>query len=275
MVCAWIVDLSFIHFQYTKFPIKSRIRSTLFGANSAVLSLMQLKANLHFHTSDDPEDAIDYTTREGIDRAAELGFRVLAVTCHRIVAWRPEDAAYARMRGILLIAGVECEIEGHHVVLLNTNRSAESVSTFTELAAFRRANPEAFVFAPHPYFGSGFSLGRQLETHRELFDAVELSWFHATLLDRNRKAERFAHAHGLPYLATSDTHLLPHLDDSYALIFATELTAEAVFAAIRAHNFTNVSRTQRFWKTMVLEIGVREIMFHLKWFLDKFRTPER
>ena len=41
-----------------------------------------LKADLHIHTGDDPVDRIPYSTLELIDRAAVLGYDVLAITLH-------------------------------------------------------------------------------------------------------------------------------------------------------------------------------------------------
>ena len=67
---------------------------------------MRIKTNLHFHTSDDPEDSIDYDFYEGVDRAAALGFGALAITCHNKFVDDPEYEKYAEKRGILLIHGI-------------------------------------------------------------------------------------------------------------------------------------------------------------------------
>jgi hypothetical protein len=218
-----------------------------------------LKTNLHFHAGDDPEHQLEYTVRDGIDRAHALGFQVLALTCHHVVLATPEDEGYARERGILLIPGVELSVEDCHVVVLNVGRDIESVRTFGALAAYRREHPECFVIAPHPYFGFGLSLGKELERHRSCFDAVECSWFHSRTFDRNTRAERFARDNALPYLAASDTHFLRYLDTAYAYIDASEPTAPAVFAAIREHRFTNISPSIPFWRTMVFDIAFHEV----------------
>jgi len=223
-----------------------------------------LKANLHFHAGDDPEHRLGYTVQEGIDRAHALGFQVLAVSCHRRVISTPADEAYARERGILLIHGAEIEVEKRHVVVLNADRSVEAVGTFDALAAYRAAHPECFVLAPHPYFDFGLSLGEKLEHHVSCFDAVECSWFHSPSVDRNGRAERFARDRGLPYLATSDTHFLRHLDRAYALIDAPEPTAESVFRAIREKRFTNVSPPLSFWRTMVFDILFHECLDRMR-----------
>ena len=40
---------------------------------------MKLKANLHFHSREDPQDSVPYTLQEGIDEASRLHFDVLAI----------------------------------------------------------------------------------------------------------------------------------------------------------------------------------------------------
>ena len=69
-----------------------------------------LKVELHAHTSDDPVDRIPHTSRELIDRAADLGYHALAITLHErqldIAPLRP----YAADRGIVLIPGIERSI---------------------------------------------------------------------------------------------------------------------------------------------------------------------
>ena len=215
---------------------------------------MRLKTNLHFHTGDDPFDSVPYSTREGIDRAAALGFQVLALTCHRKAAWTPEYAAYAAEIGILLVPGIELEISesaeesGRHLILLNGAADAESLRTFSDLAAYRAAHPECFVLAAHPFFYGNFSLQWRLERHIHLFDAIEHSWFYSRVFNRNKKAERVAATAGLPMIATSDAHTFRNLNTDYAIVDAREKTLPALFQAIRKHHITNVTHEKKiFW----------------------------
>jgi len=213
---------------------------------------MSFKVNLHFHTADDPRDAVTYTLQQGVDRAAELGFHVLALSCHERVVFSERYVRYAQSRGILLISGVERDIEGRHVVILNTDRSAEEISTLEELAHYRFSHPEAFIFAPHPYFPGDSSLMDLFEPHIDLFDAVESSWFYSKYFNPfNQKAERIARAHRLPIINTSDTHDLRWLDTNYILIDAEEKTPASLFKAIRAGRFRNVSTPRSFFREML------------------------
>ena len=72
-----------------------------------------IKVDLHIHTLDDPKDALDYSAHELLERAAALGFRVLAITLHDAVFDRAEvlkvAAEMAREYGVAdrieLVAG--------------------------------------------------------------------------------------------------------------------------------------------------------------------------
>src|SRR5262245_53991159 len=98
-----------------------------------------LKVELHSHTADDPEDRIPHTTRELIDRAAELQYDAMAITLHdRQLDLRPHQR-YAEDRGIVLIPGIERTIEGRHVLLINfRTASVNSVRSFEDLACLKR-----------------------------------------------------------------------------------------------------------------------------------------
>jgi len=131
-----------------------------------------LKVELHSHTADDPADEIPHSTYELIDRASQLGYAGLAITLHDRQLDLAPYAAYAHWRGVTLIPGIERTIEGKHVLLLNFSRAVETVTTFGDLARLR-ANENGLVIAPHPYFPSSTCLGTLLDSHGELFDAVE------------------------------------------------------------------------------------------------------
>lgn len=220
---------------------------------------MRLRTNLHFHTRDDPQDVIDYTFYEGVDRAKKLGFEVLALTCHQKLIHTPEYQGYAAHRGILLIPGVERDIEKCHVVILNPDKAVERVTTFNELEAYKQNHPDIFVLAPHPYFYGNFSLKRRLEQYIHLFDAIEHSWFYSKLFNRNKKGETIARKYNLPFIATSDTHRLHILDKGFAIIDVQEKTIPAVFDAIKNKQFTNVTSPRKFWSEMVWHEGREQI----------------
>lgn len=213
---------------------------------------MILKTNLHLHTNDDPEDALPHSFTDVLDLAAQYGFGCIALTCHNKYVDYPEYQKAAEARGILFVPGVERTIEKCHVVILNSGKEIERARTFDELRAYKAAHPELFIIAPHPYFPGGYSLYNKLEQHKDLFDAIEHSWFYSRHINLNKKAERVARALNLPFIATSDMHVLTYLNTNYAEIEVTERTIPALFDAIRKNRFTNVTSPRKLFREMAL-----------------------
>ena len=191
-----------------------------------------LKVELHTHTADDPVDRIPHSTFELIDRAAALGYDALAITLHEKQLDLRLYIPYAAERGLTLIPGIERTIEGRHVLLLNFARGAEQVRTFADLAKLR-ASQRGLVVAPHAYFLLPNCLGRDLERHAGLFDAVERNAMFVRGFDLNRAAERFAARHGKPVVGNCDVHRLSQLGTTYSLVDA-ERDPDAICAAILA-----------------------------------------
>jgi len=208
---------------------------------------MKLKANLHFHTKEDPLDIIPYTLFEGIDKAAELGFDVLASTCHTKNVCLDHHVQYASERGILLIPGIEANIyetgsnRRNHVLILNCDSSANNIHTFDDLKEYRESHPEIFVIAAHPYFYGTFSLAERLETYIELFDAIEFSWFYTPWFNRNKKAAEMSKKYDKPFIATSDTHFYNFMNENFVHVDTEIKTAESFFNAIRSGSYENTT----------------------------------
>lgn len=211
---------------------------------------MKLKTNLHLHTQDDPQECIDYSFYKMIDQAAELGFEVIALTCHQKFINYPEYYEYASKKKILLIPGIEKTVEKRHVVILNASLEAEKIKTFKELEIYKKENPRVFIIAPHPYFVH-CSLDNNLEKYIRLFDAIENSWFYSKSFNLNKKARLVAAKQNLPFISTSDTHDLKFLDKSYAVIEAKEKTTAAVFEAVREKRFENVTSPRKLFREML------------------------
>jgi len=199
-----------------------------------------LKVELHAHTADDPIDRIPYTTRALIDHVACAGYDALAVTLHERQLDLAPFAEYAATRHVVLIPGVERTIEGCHVLLLNFSRRTEDVRTFADLARLKAGAP-GLVVAPHPFFPAGSSLGRRLEEHGPLFDAVERNAMYTRSLDFNVRAERWAVGHGKPIVGAGDIHRLYQVGTTWSLVDA-EPDAGAICRAIAAGRVSVESR---------------------------------
>ena len=211
-------------------------------------TLAWVKADLHLHTAEDPLDEIDYTALELLDHAAARGFRVLAITLHDKVF--DDEAAFNRARelGILLIPAAELRIQGADTVLLNISAGeAMTIKTFDDLRRLRTVRGDSLlVFAPHPFYRFGGSIGARIEGCLDCFDAIEFCHFHVPVFDPNVAARRLARRSGKPLLATSDAHRRQFFGENYSLLGlppnATP-TVENVFAAIRAQRIRRVSPT--------------------------------
>ena len=190
-----------------------------------------LKADFHTHSSDDPRDEIAYSAESLIDAAAAKGIEVLALTCHGARIYDPYLAEYARHRGILLIPGIEANINGCHVLILNPDEEQARASTYEDL---RRLGPRnAAIIAPHPFYPAGSAVQQDLIRNADVFHAVEISGFYFLGVNFNRKAERVARKLNLPLVGNSDTHVLPYVDNVHTRILA-EPAIESVIEALRS-----------------------------------------
>jgi predicted metal-dependent phosphoesterase TrpH len=195
-----------------------------------------IKLDLHIHTLDDPKDRIDYSAHQLLERAQELGFGVLAITLHDTVFDRAEVFADAARMGILLISAAEVRLCGADVVLLNvTPAEVAGLRDFEDLRRLRqRRGDSIFIFAPHPFYVLGGSIGARLLREIDCFDAIEWCHFYKGLFNPNRRARRVAARFGKPLIATSDAHRLNAFGSHYTSIpRPAELTPERVFAVLR------------------------------------------
>lgn len=192
--------------------------------------MIPLKADLHAHTADDPNDAIEYSTEALIDTAAKLRYDVLAVTCHNALVFTDALREYARRRDVLLVPGIEKTVEGKHVLVLNPDAEQVAATTFGELRCLGRR--DAAFIAPHPFYPTRHSLRSKLLGHIDLFDAIEYCSLYAYGCNLNRRAVRVARGFGLPMVGTSDAHGFPYRDTTFTWVRA-EPSVGGVIQAIR------------------------------------------
>jgi predicted metal-dependent phosphoesterase TrpH len=191
-----------------------------------------LKIELHTHTADDPVDRIPHTTLQLIDRAVGLGYHAIAITLHDHQLDLQRFMPYAAERGLVLIPGVERTIEGRHVLLLNFQRGTEDVRTFADLARLK-SRQSGLVVAPHPFFPASVCVGKDLERHADLFDAVERNAMFTRTINFNRRGEAWAARHGKPVVGNCDVHRLWQLGTTYSLVDAPP-DADSICQAIAA-----------------------------------------
>lgn len=202
------------------------------------------KIDFHLHSSEDPKDVVDHSAHVLLLRAAELDFDAIAITLHDHVLQRPELFALAERLGLLLIPAAELRLEGADVVVLNiSEEDAAGLSSLADLRKLREERGgEVLIFAPHPFFRAGGSIGHRIHDYLDCFDAIEYCHFHTRGLNLNRAAERLSTTAGKPLLATSDAHRLDYFGDHFSRVTAEgPCTVASIFEAIRAGRIERVS----------------------------------
>jgi predicted metal-dependent phosphoesterase TrpH len=219
-----------------------------------------IRVELHTHVDGDPEDRIPYTVRDLIVRAAAHGYGALSVTLHDAAFDLGPHYAFAREHGVRLLPGVERTIRGKHVLLINfPDAAALAVQRLEDVAPLKAAHPHGLVVAPHPYFPIGTALGRRLEAHAPLWDAIEVNAMHVRGVDFNRKAIAWAAAHGRPMVGNADVHRLTQLgctwsevDVEVSAAMGDAEAASAICDAIRAGRVRVVSTPLSPWSAGVI-----------------------
>jgi predicted metal-dependent phosphoesterase TrpH len=198
------------------------------------------RVELHSHCQGDPVDGyLTHSVFEHIDQAKKIGLDAIAITWHRKIFNLPEAIAYARERGILLISGMEAEVDRRHLIVLNLEEGdLVAQPTWNQVRALRLRKPDALVLAPHPFYPHPSCLGKAMDAHADCIDAVEWCFIHVHWLpgrvNPNLRAARWAHQHGKTVVACSDAHSLRAIGRNISTVEADELTAAALFSGIRA-----------------------------------------
>ena len=204
--------------------------------------MTKLKVQFHIHSKQDPRDNIKYSEKQIIDRAAALGYNAIAITCHDVIIFSEDLKKYAEKKRVLLIPGIEKTILKKHVVILNADVSAQSISNFEDLKRYKEKHPESLIVASHPYYPGSESLKSALEKHHKLFDAIEYSWFHSKHFNKyNEKAIMAGEKYEIPLIGTSDNHNLKYLDKTYSIIESESKDIPSIFKAIKQNKIETVS----------------------------------
>lgn len=191
-----------------------------------------LKCQFHIHVSGDPDHNHSYSPQDLIKRAKQLNYDVLAITCHRKVIFTKALQNYAKEHGIILISGIEAEIERKHVLCINTDKEIEKVRSFKQLQEYKKNNPKCLIIAPHPFFPGSVTLKEKLIENIDIFDAIEHSFCYTRTKNYNRKAIKLAEKYSKPIVATSDCHFLKDLDLGYTFV-DSQKNISAIIKAVK------------------------------------------
>lgn len=166
----------------------------------------------------DPKDNIKYTPKELIQKASDLGYDVLSITSHRKVIFSEDLRNFAIKKGIILLPGIELEINGKDILAINIDKKIENIRSFKELEVYKKSHTDCLVIAAHPFFIFGSLMKRKLIKNIDIFDAIEHSFFYSKSINLNKPAAKIAKKYNKPIISTSDCHLLEHLDIGYTLV---------------------------------------------------------
>ncbi|MBI5753643.1 PHP domain-containing protein [Candidatus Peregrinibacteria bacterium] len=179
-----------------------------------------LKIQLHCHCYGDPVDHINYSPKKLIDEAKRLDYDVLCITLHRRLLFNKKLQKYAAKKRILLLPGIEFEINGKHILAINAHADILNVNNFKKLSNYRQNHCDTLIIAPHPFFPTNECLKKDLTDNIALFDAIEISWAYTKTKNYNKKAIELAKKFNKPLIATSDCHILSHLDNGFTFVEA-------------------------------------------------------
>ncbi|MBS3123789.1 PHP domain-containing protein [Candidatus Woesearchaeota archaeon] len=222
---------------------------------------MLLKTELHTHINLDPKDKdhVKYSAKELIDCAVEQGFQVLGISCHNYQYFDLKMKIYARKKGLLLLSGQEKDIEGKHTLIYNLPaKIAARINTLDNLREVKEKHPRMLVIAAHPFHFLSTCHGENVLKYQSLFDAWEYSYFYTSLINPNRKTERWAKKLGKPLVGNSDVHELKYLGRTYSLIEVKansfeEVKAETIFQAIKNGKVKIVTKPVS-WRELLVEV---------------------
>jgi hypothetical protein len=169
----------------------------------------ELFADFHVHTSYSKDCAM--AVEEVLERAAEVGLDVLAVTDHNEIAGALEAQALAERYGVRVIVGEEVKTcEGEVIGLFLKERIAPGMSFAQTIAEIKRQG--GVVYVPHPFDRLHSVPGSTLlKANLTDIDVIEVFNSRIAYPGFNEKAVRFSERHRVPAAAGSDAHVLPGL----------------------------------------------------------------
>lgn len=196
------------------------------------MSGVTLRIDPHVHSED------SYDGHEPIElilaHAAEIGLDAVAITDHDVIGESKRAAELAPEFGLVGIPGVEVSTAHGHLLALGVERMPPRGRPYGETVAWIH-DRGGVAIVPHPFQRSRHGVReRDIPVAAEAggraaVDAIEV--FNAWLFTgyRNRRARRFAAAHGYPGVAASDAHDLAYVGRAF-----TELTVDGVESAAAA-----------------------------------------
>ncbi|MCK4730080.1 MAG: PHP domain-containing protein [Candidatus Aenigmarchaeota archaeon] len=174
---------------------------------------MELKLDLHIHTKYSNDGFMGIP--ELIKQAKKRGLSGIAITDHDTCKGLDEALKIGKKEKFLIIPGIEIKSKHGDILGLGITTpvkrgmsAKETVSKIHELSGMAiAAHPYSLVFHPSGVGGKVKTAG---------FDAIEI--FNSRTYYSNKIAEQTAEKYGLSKVASSDSHLIGEIGNSYTIV---------------------------------------------------------
>ena len=174
---------------------------------------MELKLDLHIHTKYSHDGFMELP--ELIKQAKKRGLSGVAITDHDTCNGLDEAMKVGKKEKFLVIPGIEIKSKHGDILGLGITTpvkrgmsAKETVSKIHELGGL--------AIAPHPYSLVFHPNGVREKTKTAGFDAIEI--FNSRTYYSNKIAEQTAEKYGLSKVASSDSHLIGEIGNSYTIV---------------------------------------------------------
>ena len=199
-----------------------------------------LSVELHTHSSlsHDGRDPVDHL----LEQAQSVGLDALAVTDHDEIDASLDAVEKAADYGLIGIPGMEITSAAGHVLAFGIRETIPAGLPF-EATLDRIHDQGGIAVIPHPFQSSRHGVAPHVSTEAlASADAIEV--YNSRLLTgrANRKAERFAEAHGLPMTAGSDAHIAEMVGQAITEVGTDDRTVAGILDAIAAGRTSVVGR---------------------------------
>jgi len=201
----------------------------LFRAPGKAADVLSVELHCHSALSHDGRDPVELL----VEQAAAVGLDGIAVTDHDAIHASIEAAALAEEYGLVGIVAMEVTSAAGHVLALGIEEQIPPGLSYDETLA-KIHDQGGVAIVPHPFQSSRHGVAAHI-TDEQLASADAIEVYNSRLLTgrANRRAERFATAHGIPKTAGSDAHISEMVGQAVTEMGAEERSVEAVLSAIR------------------------------------------
>jgi len=233
-----------------------------------------LKVDLHAHVGGDPKDGIfiKYSPKQFIDFMAKKGYDVVAITPHLENNYDKKLIDYAKGKGVLLIMGVELDLEGKDVLVLNVPQ--DKLKDITKIKDLEKIKAkDNLIIAPHPFYQL-HSLGNKLVKNIDIFDAIEVCHFYTNKVNkkRNDKAITIAKKYNKALVANSDIHMLEYFNEEHYSLVNSQKDIISIFNAIKGGKVEIRTKPLSFWVfTLKLVSLLKNSILHPQLLIRSFR----